>query len=144
MPLLLVAAACSSAVEPLSNVTILVRNGTCDPGPCQAIRVLAFPQNQPDTPGGLWSIDLGVVTGATTCLAIPSTARFTVTDAGTGAVAVTTWTTSNSLSLGPWPPSDARFTARPSTTSFVPGTANSWSVALPGAAAPVAANGCIP
>lgn len=142
-PLLLACLACS-AVEPLARVTLSVRNATCDPGPCQAIRVLAFPQVQPITPGGMWSIDLGVVTAVTTCLAIPAEAHFTVTNTGSGATSVTNWTSGDSLSLAPWPPSDGRFTARPTTTSFVPATANSWSVTLPGTAAPVAANACDP
>ena len=144
MPLLLASIACSSAVEPRSGVTLLVRNATCDPGPCQAIRVLAFPQEQPLTPGGAWSLDLGVVTTAAACLTIPATAHFDVTDAGTGAVSVTAWTSNDALSLAPWAPSDARFTANPTTAPFVPATANSWSVALPGSAAPVAADGCSP
>jgi hypothetical protein len=144
MALLVVTMGCTSAVEPLSNVTLLVRNTTCDPGPCQAIRVLAFPNNQPLTPGGAWSIDLGVVTTAIACLTIPPSAHFDVTDAGTGGVTVTRWTTNDALALAPWSPSDARFTAGPTTPSFVPATSMSWSVALPGSAVPAAAEGCDP
>jgi len=106
--------------------------------------VLAFPQNQPLTPGGAWSIDLGVVTGATGCLALPATANFRVTDAGSGAVTVTTWTSGDSLALAPWSPNEARFTAGPTTSFFVVGSAGSWSVTLPGSAAPVPAQGCEP
>ena len=144
MPLLVALVACSSAVEPASSVTLLVRNATCDPGPCQAIRVLAFPQNQPLTPGGPWKIDLGVVSGAQACLTVPATTKFTVTDAGTGASTVTTWTSRDSLSLASWPPSTPLFMANPATASFVPGNSGSWIVTLPGTAAPIAASTCAP
>jgi hypothetical protein len=144
IPFLLVIVACSSTVEPLSSVTLQVRNATCEPGPCQAIRVLAFPQNQPLTPAGLWSLDLGVVTGATACITLPPSAHFNVTDTGSGAVTVTTWTTGDSLSLGPWAPTGARFTASPTTPWFVAGNARSWSVTLPGNTAPLPAQGCTP
>lgn len=144
MLLLLASIACQSAVEPLANVTLLVTNTSCDPGPCQTIHVLAFPDNAPTTPGGAWSIDLGAVTAATACLVIPATARFSITNGSTGAVEVTTWTTGDSLSLAPWPTSDNRFTATPTTASFLPGNASSWSVSLPGTSAPTAAKGCTP
>lgn len=136
--------ACSSAVEPLPVVTLQVTNATCNPGPCQAIRVLAFPQNAPITPAGGWSLDLGVVTSATACIALPSVARFTVTDAGTGVVTTTTWTIEEPFALASWPPSGARFTAGPTTPAFVAANGRSWSATLPGTAAPVVTPGCVP
>jgi hypothetical protein len=142
--MLLVLAACTSSVEPLPDATLQVRNATCEPGPCQAIRVLAFPRNQPLTPGGLWSIDLGVVTGASACITLPHTAAFYVTDTGSGVVTVTTWELDDPIALAPWPPSGARFTASPTTPEFVAANASSWSVTLPGTAAPVAAQECVP
>jgi hypothetical protein len=141
---LLAMIACTTTVEPLSTVTLEVKNATCDPGPCQAIRVLAFPQKQPLTPGGMWSLDLGVVSGPIACITLPPSASFNVTDTGSGAVTVTTWTTGDPLSLAPWPASQPRFTASPTTASFVPGNASSWSVALPGSAAPTTAPACAP
>ena len=53
------APACSVFDEAPRPVSLLVTNATCNPGPCTAIRVLAFPDDQPRTPGGLWSLDLG-------------------------------------------------------------------------------------
>ena len=146
MPLVMAMAACASPIidSVPEHVVLAVRNTTCDPGPCQAIRVLGFPQQQPRTPGGAWSLDLGVVSTATACLIIPASAQFTVTEASTGAVAVTDWTAYDSLTLASWSPTEPRFTAGPTTSAFVPGRANAWDVSLPGTTAPVPAAPCAP
>jgi hypothetical protein len=107
------------------------------------MRVLAFPQNQPRTPGGWWSIDLGTVTTATACVRIPPSAHFTINDVSTGTSVVVRWTSRDSLALGSWAPSGERFTATPSTEWFVPQRARAWRVALPGSARPRPARACI-
>ena len=76
------AIACSSSVEPSQSVTLQVTNQTCSPGPCAPLQILAFPSNQPKTPGGFWSLDLGVVTAASACLTIPANATFRVSGSG--------------------------------------------------------------
>ncbi len=142
--LLPVLATYSSPIAPPRSVPLMVTNTTCTPGPCQAIRILAFPQNQPRTPGGWWSIDLGTVTTPTTCVWIPPSAHFTITDISTGrSVVVKSWTSGDSLALGSWASSGAPFQATPSTEWFVPQRARAWRVALPGSARPRPARACI-
>src|SRR5206468_9894873 len=91
--LLILLAGCSGANGPELPSRLLVTNTTCAAGPCGTFEVLAFPENQPRTPGGMWSLDLGAVTGASACLTIPAAATFTITDAGTGVKTVMRWTT---------------------------------------------------
>jgi hypothetical protein len=141
--LLPVLATCSSPVAPPRSVPLLITNTTCTPGPCQAIRILAFPQNQPRTPGGWWSLDMGVITTATACVRIPPSAHFTIREAGTDRSVDIPWTSGDSLALGPWAPTGARFQATPSTEWFVPQSAPGWRVALPGSAPPRPAPACI-
>jgi hypothetical protein len=142
--LFLGATACSSSVEPSQSVTLQVANQTCSPGPCTTLQILAFPSNQPNTPGGLWSLDLGVVTAASACLTIPANATFRVTDAGSGATTTHTWTSAIPLSLGTLLPTEFRLQARPSTGTFVPRSASGWSVTLPGASLPTPSGACTP
>ena len=134
--LLLTALACSSSVEPRSNVRLLVTNGTCGSSSCSPLQVLAFPSNQPRTPGGLWSIDLGLITAPSACLTLPSSATFRVigvsNDGTKGDTTTFAWTTAVPLSLGAQPPSASRIFAAPTTSSFVPATAPGWSATLPG------------
>jgi len=59
-------------------VTLLVTNGTCQGGHCDSLRVLDFPSNQPLTPGGYWSLDLGLITASEACFTLPPTAAFHV------------------------------------------------------------------
>jgi hypothetical protein len=140
--LLLSAIACSSPVEPSHSVTLQVTNQTCSPGPCTTLQILAFPSNQPHTPGGLWSVDLGVVTTASACLIIPGNATFRVT--GPGATTTYTWTSGIPLSLGTLLPTESRLQASPSTGTFVPANASGWSVILPGASGPTPSGACTP
>ena len=142
--LCMVAIACSSSVsvEPSQSVTLQVTNQTCSPGPCTPLQILAFPSNQPNTPGGLWSLDLGMVTGASACLTIPASATFRVT--GPGATTTYTWKSAIPLSLGTLPPTEPRLQARPSTGTFIPGNASGWSVTLPGASLPTPSGACTP
>ena len=58
------------------SVRLLVTNSACTPGPCQTVEVLAFPRNFPHTPGGRWRIELGTLSAASACLAIPPEAKF--------------------------------------------------------------------
>ena len=60
------------------------------------------------------------------------TAHFTIKDVGNGTSDVVPWTSRDSLALGSWAPTAARFTATPSTEWFVPQRARAWRVALPG------------
>jgi hypothetical protein len=141
--LLLAASACSSTTEPLPTVTLLVTNVTCNTGPCVPLQILGFPDNQPLTPGGLWSIDLGTVTGPSACLTLPASREFRVTNTGTGAVTTTSWTVADPLSLGSLTDPNERIRAQPSTHDFVPSSAAGWSVAFPGGSALVTAQACV-
>jgi hypothetical protein len=96
------------------------------------MRVLAFPNIQPHTPGGAWSLDLGTVTGPSACLIIPASATFRVTDDGSGKVTIYTWTSADSLALAAIAPTQSRIQASPRTGSFSPATAIGWSASPPG------------
>jgi hypothetical protein len=122
---------CSSTVQPRADVTLLITNGTCETGQCMPVQILGFPSNQPHTPGGFWSVDLGLVSAATACLTLPPSATFRVIDASTGATTTYTWTTAEGLSLGALQPPASRIQATPSTGEFVPASARGWSVTLP-------------
>ena len=136
LPLILVAAlSCSSVVEPRSGVTLLVTNGSCLSGRCDSIEVLGFPDNQPRTPGGYWSVALGLITGSQGCLTLPPSATFRVIGVhndGTADTTVYTWTPAASLSLGSIAPAGNRLQATPTTAAFVPANAAGWRVTLPG------------
>lgn len=140
--LLMLLAGCSDGTGPVAPSKLLVTNTTCGAGPCATFEVLAFPENQPATPGGMWSLDLGAVTGPSACLTIPASAEFTITDAGSGAKRVVRWTTAQRASIGFITSSQFRLQASPSTDTFVPAHAAAWSVALPGNAAPVPGREC--
>ena len=148
LPLLLGVFACSSPVEPRSGITLLVTNRPCQAGQCAAVRVLGFPSNQPLTPGGNWSLDLGLLTGPSACLSIPASGIFRVIGVSSdGTKADTTtynWTSADRFSLGAQPESASRFTAAPSTGEFVPSGAAGWSVTLPGAGPISSGPACVP
>ena len=148
VPLILfVIVSCSSATEPRSGVTLLVTNGTCQGGQCDTLRVLGFPSNQPGTPGGLWSLDLGLVTTSQACLTLPPSAAFHVIGVrGDGAADTTTftWTSAKSLSLGAQPPSSSRLQASPSTDPFVPASAAGWRITVPGGSQATPSSVCTP
>jgi hypothetical protein len=115
--------------------TLLVTNATCLSGHCDSLEILAFPSNQPLTPGGLWSIDLGLMTGPQACVTLPPSATFRVTGPdSTGVVhtVIYTWTPAVSLSLGAIAPEGGRLQASPTTAAFVPASAAGWRVTLPG------------
>jgi hypothetical protein len=144
---LLVFAACSSSVEPRSGITLLVANGSCMPGPCSSQEVLAFPSNQPNTPGGYWSLDLGTMSAPELCITIPASATFRVIGINADSSADTTefiWTTALPVRLGVQAPSASRIFASPSTSKFVPATAAGWSITLPGGSHVVPASACDP
>lgn len=140
LPLLLAAVACSSSVQPRAGVTLLVTNATCDAGSCSPLQILGFPSNQPATPGGMWSLDLGLVTTPSACLKLPVSATFRVI--GPGTTTTYTWTTGNGLSLGAQPPSASRIQAGPSTGAFVPARAAGWTITFPGGTAVSASQAC--
>lgn len=143
---LLIAVACSQAVEPRSGVTLLVTNATCHEGQCDTLRVLGFPSNQPRTPGGMWSLDLGLISTPQACLTLPPSAAFQVIGVrndGTRDTTTFTWTTSQALSLGTEPPPPAsRFQASPSTSEFVPASAAGWGITIPGGSQASARSPC--
>lgn len=141
---LMLVAGCRETAAPQEpgTATLLVTNATCASGTCSALRVLAFPEDQPNTPGGYWSLDLGTVTTASACLTIPSSATFTVTDASTGAHTVLQWTAAKGVSIGLVTSGQSAIMASPSTGTFVPAHAAGWSVALPGSATPTPAPAC--
>ena len=145
-PLLVFAAlSCSSSLEPRSGITLLVTNGSCTPGPCSSQEVLAFPSNQPNTPGGYWSVDLGTMSGPELCITLPPSATFRVIGVNADGSADTTkviWTTAMPVTLGAQAPSASRIFASPSTSGFVPATATGWSITLPGGSQVVPGQGC--
>lgn len=132
-PLALFAAlSCSSANGPRSGLTLLVTNATCSGGACSVLRVLGFPTNGPNTPGGPWALDLGRVTGSSACLVLPPSATFQVVAEPSGDTKTYTWTTGDPISVGAVPPSASLMQWGPSTAAFVPNSAPAWSVTLPG------------
>jgi hypothetical protein len=138
---------CSSSIEPRSGVTLLVTNGTCQGGHCDSLRVLGFPSNQPLTPGGFWSLDLGLITASKACFTLPPTAEFHVIGVradGTRGTTTFTWTSAKSLALGAQPPSSSRFQAGPSTTAFVPASAAGWQITVPGGSQATPSSACTP
>ena len=130
--------------EDPQEVGLLITNGTCDGDVCSPIRVRAFPDNQPHTPGGPWSIDLGVVTGRTACLMLPASQEARVTAAGTGETKTWSWSTARGTSLGADDSSEAWFFAHSTTPSFIPADAAGWSITLPGTGAAVPSGRCTP
>jgi hypothetical protein len=143
------AAECStSAVDPQAGSTLLVVNGTCTAAGCEVLHVLGFPTaNQPATPGGLWSLDLGTTDARQVCLAIPPSATFRVVGqraAGGSDTVVTTWTSALPLALGLVSPGLTSFQAAPSTRTFIPAQARGWRITLPGDSTAVPAEPCGP
>jgi hypothetical protein len=144
---LLAALACASPSEPRSGVTLLVTNGACVAQYCDSLRILGFPGNQPGTPGGYWSIDLGIVTTPTACLTLPPSATFRVIGLHEGGGADTTtvtWTTTALFSLGAQVPSASLIMASPTTTAFVPADAEGWRITLPGGSRATPSSACTP
>lgn len=138
---------CSSSLEPRSGVTLLVTNGTCQGGHCDSLRVLGFPSNQPNTPGGLWNLDLGLITTPQACYILPPTAVFlliAVRDDGRADTTSIRWTNAISLSLGAQPPSSSRIFASPSTSTFVPADAAGWQITVPSGSAVTRSAACGP
>ena len=130
-----------------SGVTLLVINNTCVSGHCDSLRVVGFPNNRPATPGGLWSISLGIVAAPQTCLSLPASSKFYVITVPTRSSAdtiTTTWTSAIALSLGAFAPSTGLLQASPTTTSFVPADAPGWSITFPGDAMAIASSACTP
>jgi hypothetical protein len=141
--LLLSLVACSSSEEPPTDeMTLLVTNDSCQLMNCSPIRVLAFPDKQPGTPGGNWSIDLGLVTTPSACLTLPPGAIFRVI--GGPDTTTFSWTTGDAVSLGTIPASGSIVLAVPSTGSFVPDRAKGWKVSLPGGGEVTEAEACSP
>jgi len=122
----------SSPNDAPRSVAVLVTNTTCTPGPCEAVRILAYPWSELHTPGGMWKIDLGTITTATACVTIPATSEFRITEQPSGKTTIFPWTTRDSVALGTRRPGVEIFSATPSTEWFVPQRARAWSVALPG------------
>jgi hypothetical protein len=122
----------SSPIDAPRSVPVLVTNTTCTPGPCRAVRILAYPWSELHTPGGMWKIDLGTITTPTACVTIPATSAFRLIEEPSGKTTVFPWTTRDSVALGWRQPGEELFSARPSTVWFVPQRARAWSVALPG------------
>ena len=137
--LLIVAAsalvACAKdVVGPRSGVTLLVTNATCVAGACDSVRVLAFPSDQPNTPGGPWSVDLGVMTTPQKCFLLPPSAKFyVVAESGSAAPDTTTivWTPFIPVSIGTQGRGGSSLFGAPSTGAFTPANAAGWAITLP-------------
>ncbi len=148
VPLLVVAAvACSSSVAPRSDVTLSVTNETCASGTCDSLEVFLYPVVQPNTPGGLWHLDLGEITEPQTCFTLPASAQFLIIgDNGHGMSDTTTvaWNNAKAIRLGTWTPNAPSFEALPSTEVFVPAASAGWSINLPSGKVATSANPCRP
>jgi len=143
VPLMLCSAgACSSAFEPRENVTLFVTNGTCASGTCSPLRILGFPNDQPHTPGGFWSIELGILTGPSACLFFPASREFHVTEMPLGTQTTYRWNSSVGLALGAQLTTESQLMASPSTSEFVPASVEAWAVTLPGAGQPSPTSAC--
>jgi hypothetical protein len=53
------------------------------------------------------------------------------------------WTIDDGMALGTWEPGKPAFTAVPSTSDFVPGTAEGWRITLPGGTTPIRGTACL-
>lgn len=140
-------ACAKDVVGPRSGVTLLVTNGTCVAGHCDSLRVLAFPSNQPITPGGYWSLDLGLLTTSQTCFTLPPSANFYIISAPVRSSADTTtitWTSGMPLSLGVLSPSSSTIQATPATAAFVPANAAGWSITFPTGSRVTSSSTCTP
>jgi len=138
--------ACKSiapAADPPS--TLFVTNANCANGQCDPFEVLAFPSNQPHTPGGFWSLNLGRITTPQACFTLPSSARFLIVavnpDSSRDTTTIT-WTSAMPVSLGALPPSGNEIQANPSTSAFVPSSSPGWSITLPSGSAASAGPAC--
>lgn len=147
-PVLVVAAvACSSSVAPRAEVTLLVTNETCASGTCDSLDVLLFPRPQPNTPGGLWHLDLGTIATAQTCFTLPASAKFLVIGEnadGSSDTSTTAWSNVQAIRLGTWPSHTPSFQARPSTELFVPAASAGWQISLPSSNVATTAKPCRP
>lgn len=147
-PLLLVAAvACSSSVAPRPDVTLLVTNETCASGTCGSLDVLLFPRSQPNTPGGLWHLNLGAMTTAQTCFTLPASAKFLIIGDnadGSSDTSTVAWSNAQAIRLGTWPSHTPSFQALPSTEVFVPAASAGWSISLPSSKVAATAKACRP
>lgn len=140
---LAVLGACSSNTEPTTQTTLRVLNTTCAAGTCAAVYVVAFPNKQPRTPGGLWRLTLGTVAGVSGGLEIPPVATFTVTEEPGGRQVVTRWSITDSLQLGltTTPPN---LMSSPTTPSFRPASSPGWTIDYPSSTRVDAAPACQP
>lgn len=139
-----IAACGKDALAPRSGVTLLVTNATCLTGPCDSLTILAFPSNQPNTPGGYWSLDLGTMTTSQKCFVLQPSANFYVISEPSADTTTFTWTTLLPLSLGAErQPVNFLFSA-PTTTAFVPANAAGWSITLPTDSAATPSAACTP
>ncbi len=129
--LALAALSCTSPREPQAG-TLRVTNTACVADACPSWDILLFPENQPLTPGGLWRINLGRLTGSSVCLAIPHSAMFRIWQVGSTDTTKITWTAWNSAELGALEPGGFWPAAEPTTGEFVPAHQRGWSVRLPG------------
>jgi hypothetical protein len=139
----LLAVACSTEPKRVPP-TLLVTNASCLLGSCVPMHVLAFPQNQPATPGGLWSIDLGLLATPGVCLTFPPADTFRIWEQGSSDTTKITWTPADSLELGSLGLQGDRFTVLPSTSEFVPASAAGWTVSMPGGTRASPAPPCTP
>lgn len=127
-----------------STVRLFVDNATCATGSCSPIRILGFPDNQPRTPGGFWSIDLGVIRGASACFTLPKSREFRVTAYPSGQTTTISWTPSLPLSLAAEPDTASIILASPTTPSFLPASSRGWNIRLPGSGGASTAAPCTP
>jgi hypothetical protein len=150
--------ACSSSTQPQSLPTLLVRNATCDAGPCATLEVRAFVWGFAVPQPLFGSRVLGEVHSASGCLTFPSswTLRVIGVDsAGRRDTTITTWTpdTPNGIYLvavdstvfygdsaqranwysqrEAWPYDAFAVGSVGETRTFVPGKASGWSVTFP-------------
>src|SRR5207249_3806348 len=118
---------CSMFADPSGPPpTLLVRNGTCNPGPCASLTIRGnSPAVPSDYPGGD-GIHLGSVGSASACLAFPASWSVTLGPFG-GPKTTYTWTPADRTLL--WAVDLGQFLGM--TGSFRPADAPGWSVTFP-------------
>ncbi len=129
--LVLSVAGCGSATAPPPAVTLFVQNATCTPAGCDTVYVAGIPNKQPNTPGGLWVFDIGIVTAQSACFSIPASRTFRIIEQPSGQETDVVWTTADTLFLGLTLSPMSRTTAEPTTAGFRPASATGWSLVFP-------------
>jgi hypothetical protein len=144
LPAFLVASlsACRSTTAPPPPVSLFVQNGTCTPSGCDTVYVAGVPNIQPNTPGGIWIFNLGIVTGQSGCLSIPGSKTFRIIEQPSGHETRIEWTAADTLYLNLTRIPMSRTDGIPETPGFSPAAATGWSIGFPTDSTPTPSATC--